>query len=76
MVTDGDHGRRRLAEQADFERFYSASYGRLVGQLFAVLGDLGEAEDAVQEAFARASVRRRAAPSTRSRGSCESRPGR
>jgi RNA polymerase sigma-70 factor, ECF subfamily len=37
-----------------FETFYAASYGRLVGQVFALLGDLGEAEDVVQDAFARA----------------------
>jgi RNA polymerase sigma-70 factor (ECF subfamily) len=41
----------------DFEAFYLAHYGRLVSQLLAMLGDLAEAEDAVQEAFARASVR-------------------
>ena len=35
-------------------RVYDASYRRLVGQLYAVCGDLVEAEDAVQEAFARA----------------------
>ena len=37
----------------DFEAFYLAHYGRLVGQLLTMLGDLAEAEDAVQEAFAR-----------------------
>ncbi|MGH3485359.1 MAG: sigma-70 family RNA polymerase sigma factor [Nocardioidaceae bacterium] len=37
----------------DFVRqVYVASYRRLVGQLYGVCGDLGEAEDAVQEAFA------------------------
>ena len=41
----------------DFEAFYVAHYGRLVGQLLTMLGDLAEAEDAVQEAFVRASVR-------------------
>jgi RNA polymerase sigma-70 factor (ECF subfamily) len=41
----------------DFDAFYAAAYGRLVGQLYAVTGDLAEAEDAVQEAFARAVVR-------------------
>lgn len=36
----------------DFLRVvYDASYRRLVAQLFAVTGDLAEAEDAVQEAF-------------------------
>jgi RNA polymerase sigma-70 factor, ECF subfamily len=39
----------------DFVRqVYEASYRRLVGQLYGVCGDLGEAEEVVQEAFARA----------------------
>ena len=33
---------------------YDASYGRLVIQLFALCGDVAEAEDAVQEAFVKA----------------------
>jgi DNA-directed RNA polymerase specialized sigma24 family protein len=33
---------------------YDASYGRLVLQLFAICGDLADAEDAVQEAFVKA----------------------
>jgi RNA polymerase sigma-70 factor, ECF subfamily len=41
----------------DFDAFYAASYARLVGQLYAVTGDLAEAEDVVQEAFARAVAR-------------------
>jgi RNA polymerase sigma-70 factor (ECF subfamily) len=41
----------------DFEDFYLASYPRLVGQLTVVTGSLEDAEDAVQEAFARASTR-------------------
>jgi RNA polymerase sigma-70 factor, ECF subfamily len=41
---------------ADFEAFYRANYARLVGQMVAVVGDVHEAEDAVQEAFARASL--------------------
>jgi RNA polymerase sigma-70 factor (sigma-E family) len=40
----------------DFDELYLANYGRLVVQLYAVTGSLAEAEDAVQEAFARASV--------------------
>ena len=43
--------------QRDFDELYLANYGRLVAQLYAVTGSLAEAEDAVQEAFARASVR-------------------
>jgi RNA polymerase sigma-70 factor (ECF subfamily) len=41
----------------DFEAFYQASYARLVGQLTVMTGSLEDAEDAVQEAFARASTR-------------------
>jgi RNA polymerase sigma-70 factor (ECF subfamily) len=40
----------------DFDEFYASNYGRLVVQLYAVTGNLPDAEDAVQEAFARASV--------------------
>jgi RNA polymerase sigma-70 factor (ECF subfamily) len=41
----------------EFEGFYVASFNRLVGQLTLVTGDLHMAEDVIQEAFARASVR-------------------
>jgi RNA polymerase sigma-70 factor, ECF subfamily len=37
-----------------FDEFYQATYGRLVGQLYAVTGSLPEAEEVVQEAFVRA----------------------
>jgi DNA-directed RNA polymerase specialized sigma24 family protein len=40
-----------------FEEFYTGAVSRLLGQLFLVTGDLHEAEEVVQEAFARASVR-------------------
>ena len=40
-----------------FEDFFAATYGRLVGLLFAFLHDRGQAEDAVQDAFASALVR-------------------
>jgi RNA polymerase sigma-70 factor (ECF subfamily) len=36
---------------------YRAHYGRLVGQLYALTRDLSEAQDVVQEAYARALVR-------------------
>lgn len=39
---------------------FEASYRRLVGQLYAVCGDLTEAEEAVAEAFARAVQHERA----------------
>ncbi|MFJ5213289.1 SigE family RNA polymerase sigma factor [Streptomyces sp. NPDC088354] len=48
----------RGTEEADFDAFYSASVGRLIGQLYAMTGDLAEAQDVVQEAFARAWERR------------------
>ena len=40
-----------------FAAFYAGSYRRLLGQLFAVTGDLSEAENVLQEAYARAFVR-------------------
>ena len=40
-----------------FAAFYAGSYRRLLGQLFAVTGDLAEAENVVQEAYARAFAR-------------------
>jgi RNA polymerase sigma-70 factor, ECF subfamily len=45
-----------MAER-DFDEFYASNYGPLVVQMYAVTGNLADAEDAVQEAFARASVR-------------------
>jgi RNA polymerase sigma-70 factor (ECF subfamily) len=40
-----------------FAAFYTASYRRLLGQLFAVTGDLAVAENLLQEAYARAFAR-------------------
>jgi RNA polymerase sigma-70 factor (ECF subfamily) len=40
-----------------FASFYASSYRRLLGQLFALTGDLAEAENLLQEAYARAFVR-------------------
>lgn len=47
MATGGDQ----------FHDFYRAAYPRLVAQLYAVTGDLAQAEDVVQEAFVRAASR-------------------
>lgn len=44
-------------DRDEFTRFYAASFQRLVGQLYAMTGDQAEAQDAVQEAFARAWAR-------------------
>ena len=46
-----DHG------DGEFDHFYLRTYGRVVAELYAVVGSVQEAEDIVQEAFARASVR-------------------
>ena len=40
-----------MAGTPDLDELYDASYRRLVVQLYAVCGDLADAEDAVQEAF-------------------------
>ncbi|GHE05614.1 SigE family RNA polymerase sigma factor [Streptomyces alanosinicus] len=42
----------------EFDLFYMAACPRLVGQLYAMTGDYAEAQDVVQEAFARAWERR------------------
>jgi RNA polymerase sigma-70 factor, ECF subfamily len=46
-----------MAGGGSFEEFYTGAVSRLLGHLFLVTGDLHEAEEVVQEAFARASVR-------------------
>jgi RNA polymerase sigma-70 factor, ECF subfamily len=43
--------------QDSFAAFYAGSYRRLLGQVFAVTGDLAEAENLLQEAYARAFAR-------------------
>ena len=43
-----------MADSAYVREIYEASYRRLVAQAYAVTGDRVEAEDAVQESFARA----------------------
>jgi RNA polymerase sigma-70 factor (ECF subfamily) len=48
---------RAMATTEGFEEFYTGAVGRLLGQLLLVTGDLHEAEEVVQEAFARAAVR-------------------
>ncbi len=46
-------------DDEQFERLYLASRARLVGQVYVMTGDMAEAQDCVQEAFARAWPRRR-----------------
>ncbi|MGW6159611.1 SigE family RNA polymerase sigma factor, partial [Streptomyces sp. NPDC055144] len=42
-----------MSNEEDFDAFYAATAKRLVATVYAMTGDLGEAEDAVQEAYAR-----------------------
>jgi len=46
-------------EVDDLNTLYAASYRRLVVQMYAICGDLADAEDAVQEAFITAIRKRR-----------------
>ena len=46
-------------DEAEFDELYSASYRRLTGQVYAMIGNLDEAQECVQEAFARAWAHRR-----------------
>ncbi|NEA31551.1 sigma-70 family RNA polymerase sigma factor [Streptomyces sp. SID13031] len=43
-----------MGEDESLRELYEGCYRRIVGQLFAICGNRGEAEDAVQEAFVRA----------------------
>ncbi|PPS68135.1 MULTISPECIES: SigE family RNA polymerase sigma factor [Streptomyces] len=45
--------------EEEFDIFYASAFPRLVGRVYAVTGDLAEAQDVVQEAFVRAWDRRR-----------------
>lgn len=44
-------------QDPDFDAVYAATAPRLIHQLYLVVGDLSEAQDCVQEAYARAWVR-------------------
>jgi RNA polymerase sigma-70 factor, ECF subfamily len=46
-----------MAADLDFEQFYAEAYGRVVAQLYPVVGNLQDAQELAQEAFARALVR-------------------
>lgn len=43
----------------EFDELYTASYRRLTGQVYAMIGNLDEAQECVQEAFVRAWAHRR-----------------
>lgn len=44
----------------EFDHFYASTVKRLVGHVYAVTGDVAEAQDVVQEAYVRAWLRHRA----------------
>lgn len=46
-------------DEQEFDDFYTASFRRLTGQLYAMIGNLDEAQECVQEAFVRAWAHRR-----------------
>lgn len=46
-------------EADEFDHFYAASFRRVTGQVYAMIGDYDEATECVQEAFARAWANRR-----------------
>ena len=43
-----------MTYELDFDEFFAATFKRVVSQVFAMTGNLAEAEDSVQEAYARA----------------------
>jgi RNA polymerase sigma-70 factor, ECF subfamily len=55
-ATDGGVFRSQYeaGNEADFERLYQNSYGKILGTLTAMLGDRAAAEDCAQDAFERA----------------------
>jgi RNA polymerase sigma-70 factor (ECF subfamily) len=46
-------------DEREFDDFYTASFHRVTGQVYAMIGDRDEAQECVQEAFARAWAHRR-----------------
>jgi RNA polymerase sigma-70 factor (ECF subfamily) len=46
-------------DEREFDDFYTASFRRVTGQLYAMIGDRDEAQECVQEAFVRAWAHRR-----------------
>ncbi len=53
-------------DETQFDQFYKNSYTKLVGQVYAMCGNMPEAQDCVQEAFIRAWDHRRKLDETRS----------
>lgn len=52
--SDACQSRGKVMDPETFDAFYTTSFGRLVGQVYAMCGNFAEAQDCVQEAFVRA----------------------
>ena len=46
-------------DEREFDEFYAASFQRVTGQIYAMIGNRDEAQECVQEAFVRAWAHRR-----------------
>jgi RNA polymerase sigma-70 factor (ECF subfamily) len=46
-------------DEREFDEFYAASFHRVTGQVYAMIGDRDEAQECVQEAFVRAWAHRK-----------------
>ena len=46
-------------DEQEFDEFYTASFSRITGQIYAMIGNRDEAQECVQEAFVRAWAHRR-----------------
>lgn len=53
-IAEPFHSNYQAGNEADFERLYQSSYGKILGTLTAMLGDRSAAEDCAQDAFERA----------------------
>lgn len=53
-VAERESASYKPGDEADFERLYQTSYGKILGTLTALLGDRAAAEDCTQDAFERA----------------------
>ncbi len=64
-------------DEREFDDFYAASFQRITGQVYAMIGNRDEAQECVQEAFVRAWAHRRnwRGPSTRRPGCAPRRTG-
>ena len=46
-----------MTDDAGFDAFYAGAYAHVAGQVYLLVGNLGEAQDVAREAFVRALAR-------------------